>query len=64
MKTKTCTLAEAAEQVSRSNPKTDADWSALIARIAYATGWSREAIEGELDRQYHLWCAEHGYDYT
>lgn len=64
MTTKTCTLSEAAEMVERSNPKTDAERSAIIARISYSTGWSIAAIEGELDWQWRQWCADHGYDYT
>lgn len=61
---KSCSLFDAAEQVTRTNPRTDSEWTAVIARVSHSSGWSVEALKGEIDRQYHAWCADHGYDYT
>ncbi len=60
---KRCTLEEAVEQVERTKGHNESS-AAAIARIAYSSGWSVGAIEAEIDRQFHLWCADHGYDYT
>ena len=61
---KSCSLFDAAEQVERMNPKNNWEQLVITARVSYSTGWSIAAIEGEIDRQYHAWCAGHGYDYT
>lgn len=58
-----CPIYEATDMVRRQIGKGGDDaWKAAIARVSYATGWSRGKIEAELDREYGAWCAANGYD--
>lgn len=60
---KRCTIEEAAEEVKRTKARNET-WAYAVARVSYSSGWSVAAIEAEIDRQYHAWCGDHGYDYT
>lgn len=39
-------------------------WNWAIAHVAHVTGWPVGKLEAALDRRFHDYCAQYGYDYT
>jgi hypothetical protein len=55
-------LADALDMIDRIVGARSWEWA--IAHAAHVTGWPVGKLEAALDRRFHDYCAQYGYDYT